>query len=58
MPSGGMASRFSEWGDAFPSVGEAVLATGENDNRDLEVERLCTKLGEVLLEKGFYTQVR
>lgn len=45
------ASRLSEWRDAFLSGGEAALATREKDDRDLEIERLRAKLGEVLLDK-------
>ncbi len=45
------AARLSEWRDEFLATGEAALATREKDNRDLEIDRLRAKLGEVLLAK-------
>jgi hypothetical protein len=45
------AARLSEWRDEFLIGGEAALATREKDDRDLEIDRLRAKLGEVLLDK-------
>ncbi len=43
------AARLSEWRDEFLAAGEAALATREKDERDLEIARLRSKLGEVLI---------
>lgn len=43
------AARLSEWREDFLGGGEAALATRAKDNRDLEIERLRAKLGEVLI---------
>ncbi len=42
-------ARLSEWRVDFLIGGEAALATLEKDNRDLEIERLRAKPGEVLI---------
>jgi transposase-like protein len=45
------AATVSGWREAFLAGGEAALATKPADARDLELERLKAKLGEVVLER-------
>ena len=45
------AATLSGWRDAFLAGGEAALATKPADAKDLELDRLKAKLGEVVLER-------
>jgi transposase len=45
------AAALAGWRDAFLTGGEAALATKPADAKDLEVDRLRAKLGEVVLER-------
>src|ERR687884_1369091 len=45
------AATLSGWRDAFLAGGAAALATKPADAKDLEVDRLKAKLGEVVLER-------
>src|ERR671921_2520910 len=45
------AATLSGWRDAFLAGGEAALATKPGDAKDLELDRLKAKLGEVVLER-------
>jgi transposase len=45
------AATLSGWRDDFLAAGEAALASRSADGKDLENQRLKTKLGEVMLER-------
>ena len=45
------AATLSGWREAFLGGGEAALATKPGDAKDLELDRLKAKLGEVVLER-------
>src|ERR671939_767131 len=45
------AAALSGWRDAFLAGGEAALATKSADAKDLELDRLKAKLGELVLER-------
>ena len=45
------AAALSGWRESFLAGGEAALATREKDSRDLDIERLKTQLGEMLLDR-------
>lgn len=44
------AADLSAWRDAFLEAGEASLKTRARDDRDERIERLQSKLGEVLMD--------
>ena len=46
------AATLTAWRDAFLAGGEAALATKPADAKDLEVDRLKARLGEMLLRQG------
>ncbi len=43
------AARLSRWRDDFLAGGEAALVTRERDDRDLQLERLRAKIGELTI---------
>jgi transposase len=43
------AARLSRWRDDFLAGGEAALVTRERDDRDLQIERLRAKIGELTI---------
>jgi len=45
------AAALSGWRESFLAGGEAAPATREKDSRDLDIERLKTQLGEMLLDR-------
>jgi transposase-like protein len=45
------AATLSGWRDAFLAGGEAALAAKPADAKDLELERLKAKLGELVIER-------
>ena|SRR4051794_3912882 len=45
------AATLAGWRDAFLAGGEAALATKPADAKDLELDRLKAKLGEVMLDR-------
>jgi transposase-like protein len=45
------AATLSGWREAFLAGGEASLTSREKDSRDLDIERLKTQLGEMLLDR-------
>ena len=52
------AADLSAWRDAFLEAGEASLKTRARDDRDERIERLQSKLGEVLMDNELlYTKV-
>ena len=52
------AADLSGWRDAFLEAGEASLKTRARDDRDERIERLQSKLGEVLMDNELlYTKV-
>jgi hypothetical protein len=44
------AADLSAWREAFLEAGEASLKTRERDDRDEKIDRLQSKLGEVLMD--------
>jgi transposase-like protein len=50
------AAALAGWRDAFLTGGAAALATKPADAKDLEVDRLRAKLGEVVLERGLLAE--
>ena len=47
---GGTAADLSAWRDAFLEAGAASLKARERDDRDAKIDRLQSKLGEVLMD--------
>jgi transposase-like protein len=46
---GVMAAELSAWRDAFLAAGEAALKTRPADSRDVEIDRLKAKVGELTM---------
>jgi hypothetical protein len=52
------AADLSTWRDAFLEAGEASLKSRPRDDRDERIERLRSKLGEVLMDNELlYTKI-